>query len=261
MRTLALVSPMMRGDDVTNAQRKLIKGKFLRAGQADGVYGPESARASSQAHWELGFPEGRLAQSPTYGATLDQVLTRFLLDGKLPKAYGIRRKQRLEGIDDVGLKALKWLQNHVGDTESPPGSNRVSWASVWYGLIGPWCAMGVTRSRVEGGSDTFRRGQYYAYVPYIVADAVASRRGLRRTFTPAAGDLVCMDWDGNGVFDHVETVETPPSSVSGGAAYVTIGCNTSFDDAGSQSNGGACARRHRTVIGGGRTVFIHEVGL
>lgn len=260
MRTLALVSPLMRGKDVTDAQRKLIKGKFLRAGQADGEYGPESARAASKAHWELGFG-GKLAQSNRYGDTLDQLLTRWLADGELPPAYAARRKSRLAQSGTVGKKALEWLRGHVGDTESPAGSNRVSWASVWYGLIGPWCAMGATRSRVEAGSKVFVRGSRYAYVPYIVADAVHAKNGLRRTFTPQPGDLVCFDWEGNGVHDHVETVDHPPTSVSSGAPFTTIGCNTSFDDGGSQSNGGACAHRERTVLGGGRTVFVREVGL
>lgn len=261
IRTLTLVSPPMRGKDVTAAQRKLIKGKFLRAGQADGVYGPESGRASAAAHWELGFP-GELAQSKRYGDTLDKVLTRWLLDGSLPPAYAKRRKARLaEAEADVGAKALEWLRGHVGDTESPPGSNRVSWASVWYGVIGAWCAMGATRARVEAGSKVFVRGSYYAYVPYIVADATYARRGLRKTFKPVKGDLVCFDWDGDGIFDHVETVDEPPAAVTGGATFTTVGCNTSFDDSGSQSNGGACAHRSRTVLGGGRTVFVHEVGL
>jgi hypothetical protein len=259
VRTLALVSPMMRGKDVTAAQRKLIKGKFLRAGQADGEYGPESARAASKAHWELGFA-GDLAQSNHYGDTLDQVLTRWLADGELPVAYAKRRKSRLAQTGKVGVKALEWLRPHVGDTEKPAGSNRVEWASVWYGIIGPWCAMGATRARVEAGSKVFVRGQRYAYVPYIVADATHAHDGLRRTFNPQAGDLVCFDWEGNGVFDHVETVDHPPTAVTGGATFTTIGCNTSFDDGGSQSNGGACAARHRTVLGGGRTVFVREVG-
>jgi peptidoglycan hydrolase-like protein with peptidoglycan-binding domain len=259
MRTLTLVSPMMRGKDVITAQRKLIRGKFLRAGQADGVYGPETSRASARAHWELGFPPA-LAQSTAYGAGLDRTLTRWLADEELPDAYAKRRKARLAQHGKVGVDALNWLRGHVGETESPPGSNRVSWASTWYGIIGPWCAMGVTRSRVEAGSKVFIRGRYYAYVPYIVADATYARRGLRKTFRPQRGDLVCFDYDGGGIFDHVETVDTPPNAVTHGAAFSTIGCNTSFDAGGSQSNGGACAHRNRTVVGGGRTVFIREIG-
>jgi hypothetical protein len=249
---------MMRGGDTKAAQMKLIRGKFLRAGAADGVYGPETARAASQAHWELGFP-GKYAQANVYGDTLDRVLTGWLATNELPPAYAKRRKARLSS-ETVGKKALDWLRGHVGETEQPAGSNRVAWASVWYGIIGPWCAMAATRSRVEAGSKVFVRGQYYAYVPYIVYDAVHARRGLRRTFSPEQGDLVCFDWEGNGVFDHVETVDKPPASVAAGAPFTTIGGNTSFDTGGSQSNGGACAHRERTVLGGGRTVFVHEIG-
>lgn len=260
MRTLQLTSPYMHGDDVKNSQRKLIKGKFLRTGQADGVFGPETARACSQGHWELGFG-GKLAQAATYGDTFDRVLTQFLANGDLPDEYKERRKQRMSApTGSVGKKSLEWLRKHIGDTENPPGSNRVEWASTWYGIIGPWCAMGATRARVEAGSKVFKRGSKYAYVPYIVQDAISARNGLRRTFKPEPGDLVCMDWQGDGVFDHVETVDKPPKSMTHGTPYTTIGCNTSFDDSGSQSNGGACAARKRTVMGNGRTVFVHEVG-
>jgi len=258
MKTLQLTSPYMRGEDVEIAQKKLIRGKFLRHGQVDGVFGPETARACSQGHWELGFG-GKLAQAATYGDTFDKVLTRFLADGELPKDYAERRKQRMSAIS-VGKKSLEWLRKRVGDTENPPGSNKVDWASIWYGIIGPWCAMGASRARVESGSKVFKRGQYYAYVPYIVQDAISARNGLRRTFKPEPGDLWCVDWQGDGVFDHVETVDKPPRSMAAGTSFTTIGCNTSFDNSGSQSNGGACAERKRTILGGRRDVFVHEVG-
>jgi hypothetical protein len=132
----------------------------------------------------------------------------------------------------------------------------VAWASEWYGIIGPWCAMGATRAYVEAGSKAFVRGTRYAYVPYIVRDAAAGENGLTRTFAPRPGDLVCFDWLGDGLFDHVELVDKAPSAIGVGATFTTLGCNTSFDDAGDQSNGGACASRKRQILSGGRTVFV-----
>lgn len=258
MKTLALTSPLTHGPTVKTAQGKLSRGGWLRAGQNDGVYGPETARAAGQAHWELGFPDA-LAHATTYGDTLDTVITAFLKDGAhgLPADYRKRRTARMKPqAKTLGQKALDWLRPHIGDTEKPAGSNRVEWASVWYGIIGPWCAMGATRGFVEAGSKAFLRGSRYSYVPSIVHDATVGENGLARTFTPRQGDLVCFDWNGDGVFDHVELVDDPPAGVNAGAAFTTIGCNTSFDDAGDQSNGGACAHRQRTVLGGGGTVFV-----
>lgn len=253
-RTLILTSPLMKGSDVKAAQTKLIKAGFLRKGGNDGVWGPESGRASSEGHWLLGFPSA-LAHAEAYGETMDNVLDQWIKTKTLPEDYQKRRNIRLKQIS-IGKKALEWLRNHIGDTERPPGSNLVSWASVWYGVKGPWCAMGATRALVEAGSKAFKRGSRYSYVPYIVQDAIAGRNGLMRTFAPESGDLWCVDWTGNGDFDHVEMVDDPPDSINPGTPFTTIGCNTSFDDSGDQSNGGACAARHRTILGGGRSVFV-----
>lgn len=256
-RTLTLTSPLTKEADVTAAQLKLIQAGFLRVGQADGQFGPETARACQTAHWLLGFP-GKLAEAPTYGDVLDDVLTAFLDDGSVPTAYMARRKARLKAAASktLGEKALDWLRPHVGETEQPPGSNRVAWASIWYGIIGPWCAMGLTRAFVEAGSKAFVRGSRWAYVPFIVHDAIHGLNGLRRVFTVKRGHLVCFDYTGDGVFDHVELVDDPPASLVVGATFTTIGCNTSFNEGGDQANGGACAHRNRTVLSGGRMVFV-----
>lgn len=253
-RTLMLTSPLQRGTDVKSAQSKLIRAGYLRKGGNDGIWGSESARAAVEAHWLLGFPPA-LARSEVYGEVLDNVLTQWLKDKTLPLDYKKRRETRLKAVT-IGVKALEWLRPHIGDTEHPAGSNRVEWASLWYGVIGPWCAMGATRAFVEVGSKVFIRGARYAFVPYIVQDAIAGRNGVIRTFNPTSGDLWCVDWTGNGDFDHVEIIDTPPQGISSGTPFTTIGCNTSFDDNGNQSNGGACAHRNRTVLGGGRSVFV-----
>jgi hypothetical protein len=246
---------------VKTAQGKLIRGVFLRKGGNDGVYGPETARAASQAHWELGFPD-KLAKSQNYGEVLDKVLTEWLATKELPEDYAKRRVARMRAVT-LGSKALEWLRAHVGETENPPGSNKIEWATGWYQMTGPWCAMAVTRAYVEAGSRAFAQAQRFAYVPYIVADARAGMNGLTRTFTPQPGDLFCVDWQAQNSsvysFDHVGLVDRPPDNVFAGATYTTLEGNTSFADAGSaasQSNGGACAARERTVIGGGSTIFI-----
>ena len=257
-RTLTLTSPLQRGPDVRAAQAKLILGGWLRKQGNDGVYGPETSRAAGAAHWWLGFPN-KLAKAETYGDVLDRVLTQWLADKTLPADYQQRRVQRLKAVT-LGSKALDWLKAHIGETESPPGSNQVEWATGWYGMQGPWCAMAATRAYVEAGSTAFARGQRFAYVPYIVADARAGRNGLTRTFDPQPGDLFCVDWQAQNSsvysFDHVGLVDRPPVNVYAGASFTTVEGNTTFDNFGDQSNGGACAARTRTVIGGGSTIFV-----
>jgi hypothetical protein len=100
-------------------------------------------------------------------------------------------------------------------------------------------------------------------VPYIVADARAGVNGLTRTFSPQPGDLFCVDWQAQNSsvysFDHVGLVDQPPDNVFAGATFTSVEGNTSFDDRGDQSNGGACAAKTRTVIGGGSTIFVRVV--
>ena len=60
----------------------------------------------------------------------------------------------------------------------------------------------------------FIRGRYYAYVPYIVFDERPTPAADYAELQAAARRSVCFDWDGGGVFDHVETVDTPPTSMA-----------------------------------------------
>lgn len=137
--------------------------------------------------------------------------------------------------------ALAGATGWLGYTESPPGTNKTKFGA-WYGAdYQPWCAMFVTYCfDVEApGSPSFERGQRYAYVPYVVADARAGRNGLSVTGQPMPGDLVCFDWEGDGTPDHIGIFEhgTPSS-------FTSIEGNTSTS---SDSNGGQTMRRNRST--------------
>lgn len=265
MRTLQLTSPLMRGDDVRMAQAKLKRHQWLE-GLADGVYGPDSARATRRAKFWCGYTklatEG--ANGDAYGSVLDRLIGLLDANKPLPEPYATRRKDRLASAalkekngSTLREKTLANLVKHLGETESPPGSNIMPWATGFYGLVGPWCAMAVTRAAVDAGSTSFKRGKVAAYVPYIVQWANAGQLGFRRTYKPLPGHLVTYDWTGDGVFDHVGLVEVPPKSLAPGTPMVCVEGNTSADSdrGGSQSNGGGCFRRHRTVLGAGQIVF------
>jgi hypothetical protein bbifN4_04330 len=103
----------------------------------------------------------------------------------------------------------------------------------------PFCAMFVSNILAEAGTSLLGNGQVYAYVPWMIRDA----RSVGRLVSPddaLPGDVLCFDWDGDGVADHTGFLA---------AAYpdyvATIEGNTSSGNGGSQSNGGGVYRRTR----------------
>jgi hypothetical protein len=107
-------------------------------------------------------------------------------------------------------------------------------------MFASWCY------ETSGGSPSFQAGVSYAYVPYIVGDARAGRNGLG-VASPIPGDLVCYDWQGDGVFDHVGLFEKWMS----GSTFSAIEGNTSDS---SDSDGGSVMRRTRSATGS--VVFV-----
>jgi hypothetical protein len=235
MRTLALTSPHTHGPDVLALQWLLKQRGYLKDKQ-DGEFGPLTAQAVQRAKFWLGYrkPDQRAGG----------LLVAYLKHERKPTpamraraALRLRRKK----ATPLRAKALVNLTRHLGEKEFPPDSNHVPWASDWYGVIGPWCAMSVTRAYVDAGSKAFARGKRYAYVPYIVGDARAGKNGLTLTTMPEPGDLVCYDWEKNGVADHVGLFE---KWIAGGegSEFLAIEGNTAV---GNDSNGGEVMRRTR----------------
>jgi hypothetical protein len=246
LKTLALTSPLTSGAHVRAVQRTLQTGgilhtDFLRSA-VDGAFGPATGRACVRAKYRLGYPEKDL--QPTYGDKLNSLLTGAK---PLPQTYKLRAAARAKQAatkPPMRLQALAYLSAHIGETEKPAGSNRIPWASDWYGIAGPWCAMAVTRAYFEAGSKVFVRGSRYAYCPFIYEDAKYGRNGLALTTDPQPGDVVLYDWDGAGVSDHVGLFAEWVDKSDG--IFRAIEGNTSADDKGSQSNGGMVARRARS---------------
>jgi hypothetical protein len=160
----------------------------------------------------------------------------------------------LPGVKLVRELALEKAISQIGTKESPPHSNQVKY-SDWYGMIGPWCAMFCTWSyelaadSINQDSPSFVKGQDYAYVPYIVTDARNNANGLRVVSDPSPGDLVCFDWEGDGVFDHVGIFE----EWSGGRTFFAIEGNTAT---GNDSDGGEVMRRVRDAAQIPGLVFV-----
>lgn len=124
--------------------------------------------------------------------------------------------------------------------EYPPGSNNVKYNTEYYGreVSGPqfpWCAVFIWWLFREAGiSGLYYGGQKTAYVPALMSWAKKSGL-LVDTLWP--GDLVCFDFNANGVADHIGICES-----FDGTYVTTIDGNTGTT---SESNGGCVMRRRR----------------
>lgn len=240
--TYHLTSPHMRGPGVTAAQKLLknnvFKTDFLK-GNVDGDFGEETQRACLRAHYWVGDSTSQ----PVIGHRLEDFLSDKV---KLPADNAARRNIRLKKLQETPLRvhAFDLLKGKLGTKESPAGSNHC-WATEWYGLTGPWCAMSVSWAYTSIGSKAFGKAStgHYAYVPYLVNDAKAGRNGLSVVSAEHVqiGDPVAYDWEGNGVADHVGLFE---KWIVKGHTFSAIEGNTSL---GNNSNGGEVMRRERTV--------------
>lgn len=133
--------------------------------------------------------------------------------------------------------ALAVAESTVGRREDPPGSNVCRPftdpipGQPW---CGAWCRW-VLR-QVGHAMESWCRNPFY--VPTIVADARRSGMWVPIPFG-RPGDLVCFDWQRDGLTDHVGMiVANRPAS----GEVLTIEGNTSYHD---QSNGGQVMRRTR----------------
>jgi peptidoglycan hydrolase-like protein with peptidoglycan-binding domain len=249
-RTLHLTSPHMHGPDVLALQWLLKQRGYLKD-QQDGEYGPLTAQAAYRAKFWLGYRKPDQSAGP--------LLTSYLKHERKPtpamRARAAARKKR-KAETPLRVKALANLTKHLGEKEHPSGSNRMSWASEWYMGVTqawslknwtpahpgpPWCACAATRAYVAAGSKALVKGARYAYVPFIVNDARAGLNGLALTNHPEPGDLVCYDWEGNGVSDHVGLFENWIAGGEGTEFHAVEG-NTAV---GNDSNGGEVMRRVR----------------
>jgi len=195
-------------------------------GPIRGWYGPDMHQLLCNAAVPEGLPHaGEYAMDANAQTLFAQAYKAF---NEKPPAASVREA------------ALDEARKHLGYTESPAGSNHNQFG-VWYGVdYAPWCAIFVTYAfecGTKGGSPSFAKGSYYAYVPYVVSDARGGRRGLSVTQKPAPGDLVCYDWARDGTYDHVGIFESGSSS-----SWQAIEGNTSTSN---NSNGGEVMRRSR----------------
>ena len=235
MRLLHLTSPLTHGEDVSLAQKQLagsnVFGVNFQPGRVDGQFGEATGAACIRAKSYLGYPPSKIL--PSYGAELAD----YLSGTRLPLYH---RWQQSHAPKALGERALAQARIHLGEKESPAGSNKQPFGA-WYGMNGvPWCAIFASYCYAHVGSKTFSAGRFYAYVPFIVNDARAGRNGLSVTRDPQPGDLACYDWERNGIADHVGLFEhwtDMPRST-----FAAVEGNTALSN---DSNGGQVMQRTR----------------
>lgn len=171
-------------------------------------YGTSLADASYQMKFRVGYAEKDI--NPNYGQQLDRYLIGL---DPLPNAMKERKAERKgitaphskyeddSSIEQMRAEAVKRLVGKVGVREY---AENQCFVTDWYGWPGAWCAMALCWAYDPLGCEATKRGEFWAYVPYIVADAKAGRRSLKVvTGDILKGDWLCMDWNWDGEHDHV----------------------------------------------------------
>lgn len=249
-RNLVLTSPYMSGDDVRDVQ-DLLNVKV------DGEFGPITAGAAKQWKYEFGMKDSQVKPNLTTGEY--PYLAGHEVAGPFMLLNRKRRKTTVVDTRTVAEKAtdrmVHWaskgyketVNNVVPELSKLASSTGLSW---WYTKMGwPWCAFAVfLAARAEGlrvGPQKLGfEGKFNVlYCPDILATARRGEDGLRVVGRKDVrkGDLVLFDFQGDGVVDHIgRYVSAGPNGL------VTVEGNTSYDDGGSQANGGAVAVRNRS---------------
>lgn len=259
---LSVLREGARSDEVRALQaamnrRLTARGLVQHTVKEDGVLGPRTLRSVRTCAWALGampatldqisdarqVPIGvsRLVRNP--GRRNDPQLERARIRmANLRK----QRKLRSAAANVVGnrTKACNAFLAKVGTREQPPGSNGggliTVMATYWgFGRV-PWCgiAAGYHAERF-GGCDL---QSDVASVAAIERHARAGTGNYGRWQNEVRGALPgsFVVIGGHGVHVGMLLEARPDGSA------ITVEGNTSFGPNGSQSNGGAIARRHRT---------------
>ncbi len=227
-RSLHVVSPLLRGEDVLRLQQAL-ETLGHPPGPLDSCYGIATSSAVRVFQSERGLRVDGVC-GPRTVAVLERARPVPAGDG-----HGSR----------PGRKALAEAIKHLGVVERPV--NRTEFGE-WFGLDGvPWSAIFVSYCFRIGANYTLCggfqgagvSGRGCAYVPTIEAWLRTTGLWVGRT-APRAGDIAIFNWDGRGAPEHIGLVEKP----LGLGKFQCLEGNTSLVN---DSNGGAVMRRTRLL--------------
>lgn len=106
---------------------------------------------------------------------------------------------------------LAWAAGEIGYTrwdDPEEGSKYGRWYAkrhgAYYGTSGvPFCAMGASWCATDDEDKSVLPGGDFAYVPYGINAAAREGRLVSPMTQAAPGDLVCFDWDDDGIADQI----------------------------------------------------------
>lgn len=145
-------------------------------------------------------------------------------------------------VNITSKRVLDRARSQLGVTERPAGTNRTPY-SVWYGIIGPWCAMFVSWCFYMAGAPlriTTSKG--FAYCPFGVDWFKKHGAWASPATKPKPGWIVFYDFIGRP--SHTGIVE----GVAADGRIIALEGNTNA--AGSRT-GGSVMRHYRKARGGG----------
>jgi hypothetical protein len=145
-----------------------------------------------------------------------------------------------------GEKIILVAEKEIGYTENPPGTNKTKYGK-WFGFDGvAWCGMFVSWCYYHAGFSLGNIGFSKGFAGCGTAYDHFRKTG-QLTLTPVAGDIVLLDWNGDGRYDHTCIFVKKISDTT----FESIEGNTSVTN---QSNGGQVQRRSRPYS---KAVFVH----
>jgi hypothetical protein len=207
---------------------QVLQGQLQQQGQPM-IPGTELAQARSMGAPAYGMPAGMPATGGAWGAApaatpmTGTVASQW---GAPTPMYGTPWAPGVGGAmpmypwqpmygGNVGQQMVALAQQEIGVREAPAGSNDAprirDYRSATSGAIdtpGPWCAYFVSWLAQNAGAPIGAGGAGTGYVPTLEAWGKQSGRWIDPSQLPQPGDIVIIDWDGNGgVADHTGIVE------------------------------------------------------
>lgn len=137
------------------------------------------------------------------------LLIAYLSGKRAPSdAMKVRAKRRAQPKPKPPAKTLQqkaWadMVAHLGEHESPAGSNHCPDTVEWGHGNMPWCNVRVSLAYIHAGSVAFSAAKYrFQLVSAMLEDAKQGRNGLVITKSPTRGDIIVWDYPGGSAADH-----------------------------------------------------------
>ncbi len=255
-RTLRLVSPLVRGDDVRGLQAainaELTHRKLeWRGVKVDGQFGPATLHACAFLGWVLGLagPQQKaiISYQPHVTVAVQRLLRNPEKRSRFDRARERARKQKVAKIRKAHHQgpaaAIAFIQaeaargvHEIGESNTGPEVDKYE---AQFGMHAePWCGMLAGYAAINYGHCLAAALSFW-YGPALIREAAERKDGCYPvSFDQIIGGEFLVLWNG----EHVVTAAGP----SKGNSVPTGEGNTSPTNGNSQADGGAVAMKTRS---------------